>query len=92
MKTEKTPMRDESANRPSVLFLDNHTELVLDGTLFRVSREFSDSFHLPDLLDTATAGRKRTGQDRALMRDIAATAMQLVGKLLAPRITSITVY
>ena len=52
MQTEKTPTKDETGKAPSVLLLDNYPELVLDGTLYRVSCEFSDSGHLPDLLDT----------------------------------------
>lgn len=52
MKTEKEPMLARQEKTPSVLLLDDHMELVLDGTLYRVPCEFSDSGHLPDLLDT----------------------------------------
>ena len=52
MKAEKAPMPAGQENAPPVLLLDDHMELVLDGTLYRVSCEFSDSGHLPDLLDT----------------------------------------
>lgn len=52
MKTEKEPMLAGQEKAPSVLLLNDHIELILDGTLYRVSCEFSDSGHLPDLLDT----------------------------------------
>lgn len=52
MKTEKEPMLDGQEKAPSVLLLNDHMELIIDGTLYRVSCEFSDSGHLPDLLDT----------------------------------------
>lgn len=52
MKTEKEPIQVGQEKLPSVRLLDNHMELFLDGTLFRVSCEFSNSGHLPDLLDT----------------------------------------
>ena len=52
MKTEKELMLAGQENAPPVLLLDDHMELFLDGKLYRVSCEFSDSGHLPDLLDT----------------------------------------
>ena len=52
MKTEKVPRLAQQEKAPPVLLLDDHMELFLDGTLYRVSCEFSDSGHLPDLLDT----------------------------------------
>ena len=52
MKTEKELMLAGQENAPPVLLLDDHMELFLDGTLYRVFCEFSDSGHLPDLLDT----------------------------------------
>ena len=52
MKAEKELKLAQQEKAPPVLLLDDHMELFLDGTLYRVSCEFSDSGHLPDLLDT----------------------------------------
>ena len=52
MKAEKELKLAGQENAPPVLLLDDHMELFLDGTVYRVSCEFSDSGHLPDLLDT----------------------------------------
>ena len=51
MNAEEKVMRAKREKGSTSIPLNDHTELLLDGTLYRVSCAFSDSGQLPDLLD-----------------------------------------
>ncbi len=51
MKAEEELLSVKTEKGPSAIPLNDHTEPLLDGTLYRVSCAFSDSGLLSDLLD-----------------------------------------